>query len=96
MNVVQHALVLAVRAYQRLVSPALVALFGHACRFAPSCSAYAIEAVRRHGALRGAWLATARLARCHPWGGCGHDPVPETAPPRAARVSRVAGAMLPR
>jgi putative membrane protein insertion efficiency factor len=46
------------------------------CRFQPSCSAYAITALRRYGALRGGWLAARRLLRCHPWGGSGHDPVP--------------------
>jgi uncharacterized protein len=46
------------------------------CRFSPSCSAYAITAWSRYGALRGSWLAAKRLLRCHPWGGCGHDPVP--------------------
>ncbi|MGZ8284455.1 MAG: membrane protein insertion efficiency factor YidD [Allosphingosinicella sp.] len=46
------------------------------CRFQPSCSAYAITALQRYGALRGAWLAARRLLRCHPWGGSGHDPVP--------------------
>jgi hypothetical protein len=46
------------------------------CRFKPSCSAYAITALRRYGALKGSWLAARRLARCHPWGGSGHDPVP--------------------
>ena len=46
------------------------------CRFQPSCSAYAVTALRRYGALKGSWLTAKRLARCHPWGGSGHDPVP--------------------
>lgn len=47
------------------------------CRYSPSCSQYAIEAVRRHGAIKGGWLALWRLLRCQPWGGHGHDPVPD-------------------
>jgi uncharacterized protein len=62
----------AVRAYQVTLSP----FVGGACRFTPTCSAYATEAIRTHGAARGLWLALKRLARCHPWGGVGHDPVP--------------------
>ncbi|AMK16979.1 MULTISPECIES: membrane protein insertion efficiency factor YidD [Sphingobium] len=46
------------------------------CRYAPSCSQYAIEAIRKYGAVKGSWLATKRLMRCHPWGGSGYDPVP--------------------
>lgn len=46
------------------------------CRYVPSCSAYAITALSRHGAIKGGWMATKRLLRCHPWGGHGHDPVP--------------------
>ena len=50
------------------------------CRFTPTCSAYAIEALREHGAARGTWLAVRRVARCHPWGGFGFDPVPPRSP----------------
>ncbi|MBI5774309.1 MAG: membrane protein insertion efficiency factor YidD [Verrucomicrobia bacterium] len=76
-NPAQHALIFAVRVYRWTLSPLLRALFGAACRFEPSCSHYALDAVRAHGARRGGWLALRRLARCHPWGGCGCDPVPE-------------------
>ncbi len=61
-----------VRAYQMMLSP----LLPPSCRFTPSCSAYAHEALTRHGALRGSWLAARRLARCHPWNPGGYDPVP--------------------
>ncbi len=50
------------------------------CRYSPSCSHYGIEALRRHGLVGGLWLTVARIARCHPWGGSGHDPVPERSP----------------
>jgi len=46
------------------------------CRFSPSCSQYAIEALQKYGAVKGGWMAAKRLMRCHPWGGCGYDPVP--------------------
>jgi putative membrane protein insertion efficiency factor len=58
--------------YRRFISPALPA----ACRYVPSCSAYAEEALTRHGAARGTWLTLRRLLRCHPFGGHGYDPVP--------------------
>ena len=72
--------------YRYGLSPALHAmtpLFAGGCRFTPSCSVYADEAIARHGAVRGGALAVRRLCRCHPWGGAGHDPVPPTgqAPP---------------
>jgi uncharacterized protein len=64
----------AIRAYRRWISP----VRPPACRFTPSCSAYAVTAVERFGALRGGWLATRRLLRCGPWHPGGHDPVPQT------------------
>ncbi|MEQ2006106.1 MAG: membrane protein insertion efficiency factor YidD [Limisphaerales bacterium] len=77
MNLAQHILLFALRLYRWFVSPALTLLFGAACRYEPTCSVYAMTAVRQHGALRGGWLAVKRIARCQPWGGCGCDPVPE-------------------
>lgn len=61
-----------VRVYQRVLSPLKPA----SCRFLPTCSTFTIEALQRHGPLRGGWLATKRICRCHPWGGHGYDPVP--------------------
>jgi putative membrane protein insertion efficiency factor len=68
----------AIRAYQCTLSPVLSLLNGpgNGCRFQPSCSAYFLEAVERYGVLQGSWLGFKRIARCQPWGGCGHDPVP--------------------
>jgi putative membrane protein insertion efficiency factor len=65
-------LVMLVRGYQVVLGPMLPS----ACRFYPSCSVYAIEALERHGALRGSWLTIRRLARCHPFHPGGYDPVP--------------------
>jgi len=69
-------LILIARGWQ--LGPSLV--LPPTCRYDPSCSAYAIEAVGRYGALKGGWLAAKRIARCHPWGGHGPDPVPELKP----------------
>ena len=62
--------------YSKVVSP----LLGVNCRFQPSCSAYAEEALRRYGIAKGGWLALTRIGRCHPWGGHGYDPVPRPEP----------------
>lgn len=59
--------------YRYAISPWL----GNNCRFEPSCSQYALDALRQHGAFRGTWLTVRRIGRCHPWGGSGYDPVPE-------------------
>jgi uncharacterized protein len=64
------------RLYRVLVSPLIFGLFGPACRFEPTCSQYATEAVRRYGVVRGTLMTARRLARCHPLGGHGYDPVP--------------------
>lgn len=69
---VSRVLLAGLAAYRAALSP----LVGGTCRFTPSCSAYAEEAIRLHGAGPGSWLAVRRLARCHPLGGWGHDPVP--------------------
>ena len=63
-----------IRGYQRFISPFLPA----SCRYTPTCSDYAAQAIRKHGGLKGSWLATTRILRCRPWGGCGCDTVPET------------------
>ncbi|MCP3935820.1 MAG: membrane protein insertion efficiency factor YidD [Actinomycetia bacterium] len=74
MSLAGRGLVALVRAYQKLprMRPPV-------CRFDPTCSGYAVEAVERHGAIRGTWLAIKRVGKCHPWGPAGWDPVPERA-----------------
>ncbi len=68
----KYLLIWALRAYRFAISP----LYGQVCRYHPSCSAYALEAVTTHGSVRGSWLSLRRLARCHPWAAGGYDPVP--------------------
>jgi len=78
MKLFQLFLLSCVRVYRWTLSPAKAFLFGPLaqCRFQPGCSEYAIEALQKRGALAGSWLAIQRICRCHPWGGCGEDPVP--------------------
>jgi putative membrane protein insertion efficiency factor len=73
----RQLLIWLLKGYRFAISP----LYGQVCRFYPTCSAYALEAVTQHGALRGSWLAARRVGRCHPWNPGGYDPVP---PPRGA------------
>jgi uncharacterized protein len=80
-----RVLIALIAGYRRFISP----LLGPRCRFAPSCSAYGLEAVREHGALRGSWLAVRRIGRCHPFNPGGFDPVP---PALHGRPSRPEGA----
>ncbi len=78
----RQALLALVRAYRLLLSPWV----GSGCRFDPSCSAYSLQALERHGALLGSWLTLRRLGRCHPWCAGGCDPVPERAPRLFSRL----------
>ena len=68
----RRVLMAMVRFYRSFISP----LTPPSCRYQPTCSAYALEALERHGAIRGSWMAARRILRCHPWGGSGYDPVP--------------------
>ncbi len=84
MSPLAFALSLPVRAYRLLLSPWV----GHGCRHQPTCSAYALEALERHGGIRGGGLALWRICRCHPWGSHGYDPVPGADPAHdAARAA---------
>ncbi len=76
---IAKVLIFGIRLYQIFLSPVLQFFNGGrgTCRFEPNCSRYAIRALRLHGPWRGSWLAIKRISRCHPWGGCGYDPVPE-------------------
>lgn len=76
MSPLARILALPVRGYRLLASPWV----GHGCRFQPTCSAYALDALARHGGIRGGWLTLRRIGRCNPWGGHGYDPVPGADP----------------
>ncbi len=73
MTLLARVLSLPVRGYRLVFSPWV----GHNCRYQPTCSLYALEALERHGGLKGGWLALRRILRCHPWGRSGYDPVPD-------------------
>jgi len=73
MSPLAYILSLPIRAYRTIASPWV----GHGCRYHPTCSAYAMEALKKHGGIKGGWLATRRIGRCHPWGGSGIDDVPD-------------------
>jgi hypothetical protein len=92
-NAAQYILISGARLYRRVISPVKTALLGPLahCRFTPSCSQYAAESVRLHGVRAGTWLALKRIGRCHPWGGCGWDPVPSLPPARLPSASAQAG-----
>jgi len=71
-KIIIFLLLLPIKFYQKAISP----LFPPSCRFTPTCSQYAIEAIIKYGAIKGIWLATKRILKCHPWGKFGYDPVP--------------------
>ncbi len=65
-------LIIPIKTYQIIISP----LLGPSCRFTPTCSQYAVEAIQKYGPVKGSWLSIKRIIKCHPWGGSGYDPVP--------------------
>ncbi|MEE9389553.1 MAG: membrane protein insertion efficiency factor YidD [Paracoccaceae bacterium] len=73
MNIFSHIVALPIRLYRLVFSP----IVGKSCRYQPTCSAYALEALEKHGVLKGIWLALRRIGRCHPLGSSGYDPVPD-------------------
>ena len=77
MKLLKLILILPIRMYQWILSPILSYVFGMRCRYDPSCSHYMVDAINEWGIIKGPWLGLKRIARCHPWGGFGYDPVPE-------------------
>lgn len=72
-KILTYPFIFLIRGYQSFISP----LLPSSCRYTPTCSHYAVEALRTHGLLKGGWLAAKRIASCNPWGGSGYDPVPQ-------------------
>lgn len=72
LRILSWLLILPIRFYRKFISP----FTAPSCRFTPTCSEYAIQAITKHGPFKGTWLAVKRILRCHPWGGSGYDPVP--------------------
>ncbi len=72
LEIIKSLFIFIIRLYQKFLSPIL----GPSCRYTPTCSQYALEALKKHGAIKGFWLAIKRIVSCNPWGGHGHDPVP--------------------
>ena len=72
LRILSYPFILIIKFYQLVISPVI----GPKCRFTPTCSNYALDALKKYGLFKGTWLATKRIAKCHPWGGKGYDPVP--------------------
>jgi len=72
LKILSYPFIFLIKIYQKIISP----IIGPKCRFTPTCSNYAVEALKKHGIFKGSWLAAKRIAKCHPWGGSGYDPVP--------------------
>lgn len=75
-SAVKSVMIGMIRIYQWTISPLITVSFGHVCRYQPTCSHYAVEALQVHGPIKGGWLATKRILSCNPFGGFGYDPVP--------------------
>jgi len=72
LKILSYPFIFLIKIYQKIISP----IIGPKCRFTPTCSNYTVEALKKHGIFKGSWLAVKRIAKCHPWGGSGYDPVP--------------------
>ncbi len=72
LKILSFPFILLIKIYQKIISPVI----GPQCRFTPTCSNYALEALKKYGIFKGSWLAVKRISKCHPWGGKGFDPVP--------------------